>query len=182
MPSFYLRESTIREQIRPTSDAASDVDMPFIDLIICPSYDVSYKTENLERYGIDKMKYMEDGDYVPKKNMNESETLQDIFHSITYEVEDLLYGVTISTLDRENLKYKLNFNGSNTYDNGIVDVVTKYWKSYGRCYSIRPTNKLIAFGVDSIVFKARMNIYVYFGHPGQFMYVTKTKVTSNLLS
>ena len=44
---YQTKETIVRENIRPTSDSAKDTDMPFIDLIICPSFDVSYKKENL---------------------------------------------------------------------------------------------------------------------------------------
>ena len=176
IPSFQLKESIIREQIRPTSDAAADTAMPFIDLIICPSYDVSYKKESLEKYGIDRTNYTFNGDFTPSKNTNKSISLRDIFHSISYEVEDILFSVTIFTLDRKNSMFTVNFDGSNTYDNEIVEVGTKYWNSYGRCYSIRPSNQIIQLGVKIMDFVARMNIYVYFGYPGQYMYNTKVKV------
>ena len=175
-----MKESIIREQVRPTSDSAEDMDMPFIDLIICPSFDVSYKKENLEKYGIDRSNYTYNGDFTPTKNLKENLTLREIFDSISFEVEDILYSVTIFTLDRENSMFTLNFNGSNTYENEIAEVGTKYWNSYGRCYSIRPKKKIIEYGVKIIDFVARMNIYVYFGYPGQFMYNTKVKV--NLLT
>ena len=152
------------------------MDMPFIDLIICPSFDVSYKKENLVKYGIDRSNYTYNGDFTPTKNLKENRTLREIFHSISFEVEDILYSVTIFTLDRENSMFTLSFNGSNTYENEIAEVGTKYWNSYGRCYSIRPKKKIIEYGVKIIDFVARMNIYVYFGYPGQFMYNTKVKV------
>ena len=155
--------------------------MPFIDLIICPQFDVSYKTETLEKYGIDRSNYTYYGDFTPSKNINESMTLRDVFHSISFEVEDILSKVEIFTLDRDNSMFTLNFDGNNTYDNDIAEINTKYWNSYGRCYSIRPKSRIIAYGVKIIDFVARMNIYVYFGHPGQYMYNTKVKVVLTII-
>ena len=49
---YSNKETIVREQIRPTSDGASDVNVPFINFIVCPSYDSAYKGEVLRKYGL----------------------------------------------------------------------------------------------------------------------------------
>ena len=61
----------------------------------------------------------------------------------------------------------INFEKDNFDEN--ITIVTKYSDSYGRCYSIIPKQQVLKLGVKSIILETRMDIYVYFGHPGQFL-------------
>ena len=49
---YYNKETIVREQIRPTSDGVYDVNVPFIDFILCPTVDSAYKGEVLRKYGL----------------------------------------------------------------------------------------------------------------------------------
>ena len=169
-----------REQIRSTSDGETDPNLPFIDFIVCPHYDVAYKTDMIEMYGLDKNNYRRNGVYVPTKNYNSSKGLRTVFNDITYEVYEILKQVRISTSDLENDWIVETLNSSRNYLNNLI-IVTKYQRNLGRCYSIRPKLNVIKLGILAIDFIAQIPFYVYLGYPGQFNYNTKTKV-SNLFN
>ena len=118
-------------------------------------------------------KYRREGKYFPTYNP-EGLDLREIFNSITYDVEEILIHMKISTLDRHNSKFKIDFEGTNTTDH--IHIGTTYSETFGRCYSIHPKDHVIELGVTKIDIVARLDIYIYFGYPGQFMYNTKTKV------
>ena len=171
-------DTVIRERSQSTADAAGDVNTPFIDLTICPAYDSAYKDYVLEAHGIDKEKYRTKGIYSPTINNRTNTDLRDIFDSITYDVDEILFRVVIKTMDKQKPKIKINFGGSNFTEH--VDITTKYWPSYGRCFSMHPTDGILEMGVTGIEIASRISIYVYFGYPGQFMYVnTKSKVSES---
>jgi hypothetical protein len=128
---------------------------------------------------MEKESYRREGKYSPTYN-NEELDLREIFYSIKYDVDEILIHIKISTLDRKNSKFKIDFEGTNTTDHIHVD--TTYSDTFGRCYSIHPKDHVIALGVTKIDIVARMDIYIYFGYPGQFMYNTKTKVITMIKS
>ena len=60
----------VREQIQPTSNGADDSNIPFIDFIICPQYDLAYKEEALKSYGLTVLDYRSRGKYYPENLEN----------------------------------------------------------------------------------------------------------------
>ena len=170
---FQTKETIVREHVLSTAEASGDKDTPFIDLIVCPSYAAAYKDEVLETHGMDKGKYRSKG-YFTAQNHSHGANLSIIFDSITYDPSELLHKVQIATLDRRKAKFVVDFSQSNIEEH--VKITTKYWNTYGKCYSIQPKDHILKLGVKIIDIVARMDIYVYFGYPGQFMFNTKTKV------
>ena len=62
-----------------------------------------------------------------------------------------------------------------------VSMITKYSATFSRCYALGISEDVIIYGIISIEIESNTDIYVYFGHPGQFMHVdTKSKVHSIL--
>ena len=165
-----------REQVRSTSDGEKDPNLPFIDFIVCPHYDVAYKTDMIEMYGLDKNNYRRNGVYVPTKNYNSSKGLRTVFNDVTFDVHEILKQIRISTSDLENDWIVETLNSSRKYLTNLI-IVTKYQRNLGRCYSIRPKQNVIKLGILSIDFVAQIPFYVYLGYPGQFNYNTKTKVS-----
>ena len=159
-----------------TAEASGDEDTPFIDLIVCPSYAAAYKDGVLETHGMDKGKYRSKG-YYTSQNHSDGENLRRIFDSITYDQGELLHKVQIGTLDKEKAWFVVDFSQSNIDQH--IEITTKYWGTYGKCYSIQPKDHILKLGVKVIDIVAQMDIYVYFGYPGQFMFYTKTKVNIN---
>ena len=77
-------------------------------------------------------------------------------------------------------EYVVDFSRDNFTEH--LSIVTKFWHTYGRCYSLYPREHVRELGVTSITFETHMNIYVYFGYPGQLMYAnTNSRVSFNSL-
>ena len=165
----------VREQVRSTSVGANDTNLPFIDFIVCPHYDVAYKDDAMETYGLEKNEYRRRGAYMPTKNHNTSKNLHTIFNEITHEKDEIIHHIRMSTSDLKHDWIVETLNNSNKITENL-EIITKYQRNLGRCYSIRPRKHVVKLGVLSIDFIARMPFYVYLGYPGQFTYNTKTKV------
>ena len=58
----------IKEKIRLTSEGADDPSLPFLDLVVCPAYEVAYKHDMLKKYGLDRESYWQDGRFNPSVN------------------------------------------------------------------------------------------------------------------
>ena len=161
----------IREKLLPTTDTANNLAVPFVDMTICPDYNVAYKKVALQTLGLDKHMYSFKGVYV-NLTKNEVDDPQVIYDSITYDVEDVLSSMTFST---SRNYVKIEFNKNNSYDD--IQITTGHIPFYGKCYSIHPSTHLIEQSIQKISIVSHIDTIVYFGYPGQFMHPnTKTKV------
>ena len=142
-------------------------------MTICPDYFSAYKTDALNAYGINKKEYRSKGVYSPSNNTKDT-TLRDIFKSVTYDIDEILFGIALFTSNKQKTRFEIDFDGQNFTEH--IEITTKYWGTYGRCFSLHPKDHVLKLGVHQIEIVARMGIYIYFGYPGQFMYNTKTKV------
>ena len=151
-----------------------DIDAPFIDLTICPAYLSAYKDDVLNAYGMDKKEYRKKGVYSPSNNTQGTD-LRAIFKSVTYDIDEILFRAVIKTTNRQKARFDIDFDGPNFTEH--IDITTKYWDSFGRCFSMHPKDHVLKLGVRLVDFVARMDVYIYFGHPGQFLHSnTKSKV------
>jgi hypothetical protein len=165
----------VRERVESTKDTINDIDASFIDVTICPSYHSAYKEETLKSYGLSKEEYRKNAIYSPKHNSTNVTNLQNIFESVTYDITELLLRVIVTTSNKNNPRFNIEF--SNDKFTEYLEITTKYWPTYGRCYSVHPKNHVLKFGVWGIDIVARVNLFIYFGYPGQFMYPnSKAKV------
>ena len=171
---YRTKESAVKQLIRHTSEGAIDDSLPFIDLIICPTYEKAFKDEMLRKYGIDPVRYRL-GDFSPTNARYKNFNLKEIFNNMTRSVNELLYWVKFTTLDRNNRTFVEDFTKANDNIENF-DVITKYTDTLGRCYSIRPRAHIVRMGIVKIDILARTDVYVYLGYPGQFMYNTKARV------
>ena len=175
---FLKKETavTIKEFSSHDMDTASSI--PFVDLIICPEYFAAYKKEALSYFGLDKEGYKRGGKYYPSKNWR-GENLREVFNKVSYEVDEILKGIRIKTLSTAHPYIDIVFS-ENRYDT-YLNVTTKLWNTFGRCYSIIPKSELQRLGIVSMIFEAKLDIYIYFGHPGQFLTANRNqKVTTAL--
>ena len=173
---YELKETTVREQVRATADGAMDKTMPFLDLIVCPRYDVAYKDDALKRFGITKSNYRKAKQFKPTTNTSVDLDLWEVFDSVTYNVHELLSKVKIKTEDAKRRDYVENFNNHKN-ESEHFNITTKYQINLGKCFSIIPYSHVVKQGVTLIDFTARTSIYVYMSYPGQFVYDTPTKVS-----
>ena len=177
---YQTGETIVRVASRPTSDAVDDVEMPFIELTICASYDDAYNDDILNQYGMNKGKYRRSGHYTPTNNYTGDMNLREVFNSISYDVEEMLYQVRFVTnsplSNTRQSVFRVDFRKDLANVTKNANIHTVYWANFGRCYSLRPKDHVLKETIISVLIWSRMSIYVYFGYPGQFMYKTKSKV------
>ena len=161
------------EQLRSTAEGSNDETMPFLDLIVCPRYDVAYKADVMANLGLTKSGYRRKGQFYPTKNHNDNTSLQEVFDLVRYEVHELISKVRFEGKHWGKIEETLNQNKNVTEH---LRITTKYRPSLGKCYSIQPRSHLVKLGIAIIDIVAKSSIYVYMGYPGQYMYDTKTKV------
>ena len=66
-----------------------------------------------------------------------------------------------------SISVDVNFDTDNY--NSFLMISTKYSDTFGRCFSIIPSKEVQRLGVQSMIFETKMDVYIYFGHPGQFL-------------
>ena len=102
--------------------------------------------------------------------------LQDVFNDVTHDIADILSEVRFNTLNIDQDTFVETFSSSTNDSTNHIKVVTKYFDSFGKCFSIRPKNHVLRYGINIIDIVARMDVTIHLGYPGQFMYNTKTRV------
>ena len=58
-----------------------------------------------------------------------------------------------------------------------IDIVPKISSAVGKCFSVRPKPEVVKKGIASIAFTTHMDMSIYLGYPGQYMYNTRTRVS-----
>ena len=76
----------IKEKIRKTSEGADDANFPFLDLVVCPAYDGAYKSEMLQKYGLDHETYWQEGRFNPSVKNNLEFDLREV---VSYNISSL---------------------------------------------------------------------------------------------
>ena len=170
----------VRERIQPTEDSNEDSQTPFMALTVCPEYHAAYKDEVLKEYGLTKKDYRKKGHYIPydemKSNKTWNQTGTEIFNSVTHDVREILRKLVVRTKNANTTRFTIDFDEDDISQH--VDIVTKYWPSFGRCFNIAPKKNVVKQGITRIEALARISIYIYLGYPGQFMHSnSKTKVS-----
>ena len=157
----------------------SDIVAPFIEFVVCPSYHTAYKTSEMSSYDIDRKQYSNGESFYPRVQGMDIRP-RELFNHITYNASELLKKIVIRTVDTDEPKIIIDpSNMSNSSER--VSMITKYSATFGRCYALGISEEVIIYGIISIEIESNIDIYVYFGHPGQFMHVdTKSKVHSML--
>ena len=152
---------------------------PFIEFVVCPSYHTAYKKSEMSLYDIDRKQYSNGESFCPRVHGMDIPP-REIFKRITYNASELLKKIVIRTLD--TTEPKIIIDPSNVKNSSErVSMITKYSSTFGKCYALGISEEIIKYGIISIEIEANLDIYVYFGHPGQFMHVdTKSKVHSIL--
>ena len=148
---------------------------PFVDFIVCPSYHNAYKTDVLKNFGLNRGEYKNGNSFYPLHNGTDMDP-RDFFDIVTYNFSEIFEKIIIRTLNQNEPKITIDMSNESTIER--LEIGTKYYATFGKCYSIQMPDEIISNGIISIEFITKVNIYVYFGHPGQFMNVdTKSKVS-----
>lgn len=169
----------VRERIEPIEVAVKNKESPFIGMFVCPDYDSAYKHIVLSDYGINKTDYRTNGIFIPKNNEKKIDA-NVLFHLVTHELNEILKTVVIRTRLGNTSNFIIEFDNPNHLEH--IDIETKFWPSFGRCYSLLFKNHVLEQGVTYIDAYARLSIYIYLTHPGHFTHInSKTKVVYNCL-
>ena len=135
---------------------------------------MAYKEDVLKEHGLDRETYLTGRTSYTSDN-GEKIDPRELFDSITYDVSELFSEIVVRTLSKDDPKIKINFANQNFTSR--VDIKAKPYAKLGRCYSIHLSDQIIELGIISVAIQTKIDIYVYFAHPGQFMHVnTKSKV------
>ena len=174
------KETSVTESVKHTTDTENMDNVPFIDFTVCPAYESAYKEDVLQAHGLNINEYRSKGAFYPRNNYTAIDA-RTLFLTATHNVDEIIYRVEMKTLSYDFPTYEIDFSKDGFENN--VSITTKFYHHFGRCYSIHPKGDVLKFGVTSINFITRINIYVYFGYPGQFMFSnTKSKVSSVIWS
>ena len=76
---------------------------PFIDFVVCPSYQMAYKEDILEYYGLDRNGYVKGESFYGTKD-GENVDPRDLFDKITYNVSEMFHKIVVSTLNQNKPK------------------------------------------------------------------------------
>ena len=149
---FFSKETAITIKEYATYKLSPEDNIPFIDLIVCPEYFAAYNTDKLEYYGIDKESYKFMGQYYPTKNGNGTDP-RIVFKDVTHDVGDIFDRIRIKTLDKKNPLLHIDFSKGNYNDH--LNITTKFWNNFGRCFSIIPKHDIQRRGIVDIIFVKR---------------------------
>ena len=129
----------------------------------------------LERYyNISVNDYRYGAKWYPRENITTKNARQ-FFHNITHELNEVIEKITISTMSLDKPKIKV-VSGNRT-DTKYATFTTQYTDTYGRCYTMNATEKVLALGITKVTFVTRMGVYVFLDHPGQHLHVnSRSKV------
>ena len=86
-----------------------------------------------------------------------------VFIEITHELNEILEEVIVQTASIP----KFHIDLSKSSNDITVDVM--HARKFGRCYSIQIANEIVNQGISEIEFLSKMNTYIYFHHPGQWL-------------
>ena len=176
MYRFLTKDTVVRERVQATAESAGDIDTPFVELTICPTYDAGYKGDTLNAYGMDKEEYRYKAIYSPGNNTHDID-LVSIYKSVTHDIEEMLVSIKVYTTNEKTgqRSFDIKFDQPNFMEH--IDITTKYHPYLGRCFSIHLKDHVLKLGINAVTIVARIDVLVYFGHPGQFMNPnTKSKV------
>ena len=137
---------------------------------------MAYNDSKLQKYGLTKRNYRSDGKFHPSTHYYRSIDLQDVFNNVSNDIADILSEVRFNTLNIDQDTFVEKFVSSSNDSTSHIKVVTKYFDSFGKCFSIRPKNHVSRYGINIIDIVARMDVTIHLVYPGQFMYNTKTRV------
>ena len=102
-------------------------------------------------------------------------TAREFFHEVTYELDEIIDEIEISTMSLVHPKIIIEI--TKTLDSKYVKFTTQYADTYGRCYTMNATEELLLLGITKITFITRLGVYVFLDHPGQHLHVnSRSKV------
>ena len=111
-------------------------------------------------------------------NEASSEAAREFYHNITYDIDEVIDYVKISTMSL--ITPKVVIKNFESFKQKYVEFYTQYEDTYGRCYTLNATEALLSLRLKYVTFITRMGVYVFIEHPGQHLHGnSRSKVRRN---
>ena len=174
---FFLKETTTIVRVKPTSD----LNTPYVAFTVCPDYHFAYRKDMLKNiYNISVNDYRQKSNWYPTKDVT-PENAKEFFHNITYDLNDVIHKLEISTMSLT--KPKVRVAPIDEASKEYASFFTQYSDTYGRCYTMVAKDEVLSLGITKVTIVAKMGVYVFLDHPGQHMHSnSRSKVYINLIT
>ena len=160
------KETSTIVRVKPTSDPKTT----FISFTICPDYHSAYKREVLKNHNMTVRDYRDkNAMWYPPQDANYTDA-REFFHNITYEIHEVIEKIKISTMSLNKSEAKIYITQFENFKQENVEFHTQYEDTYGRCYTVNATQRLLDLGLKYVEFIARMGVYIFIEHPGQHLH------------
>lgn len=160
-------------KVTPTGDTT------FLAFTICPTFEEAYVRETMDQMLISRSDFRDGFFYGNISHPDYDYNLQegfDIFEKATYELDQILREVEVSTEDLKDPRVKI-YEEDKPLNLSLASWKPTFNDVYGRCFSMELDPKITMKGIINIVFMSKIGIHVFLHHPGQKMDVdSKTKV------
>ena len=115
--------------------------------------------------------------WYPTKDAD-SQAAREFYHNITYDIDEVIEKIKISTMSL--ITPKVVINKFKSFKQEYVEFYTQYEDTYGRCYTLNATEALLSLRLKYVTFITRMGVYVFIEHPGQHLHGnSRSKVCRN---
>ena len=132
----------------------------------------------MRNFGLEREQYKDGVSFYPLANETDLDP-RSFYDKITHNFSEIFDKIIVRTLNQKEPKVTIDLSKEEETERIFIE--TKHYATFGRCFSIQMPDDIISNGIISIEFIANVDIYVYFGHPGQFMHVdTKSKVSGSI--
>lgn len=145
----------------------------YLAFTICPSFEDAYKEDMLSKLSSAKDQ-IRAGDF----NLHDMDWVKDrAFEKITHEYDEIIEKLKIVT--EVEAQSSIVLKTKESYYNK-VNVTPLFHLKLGRCYSLELLPTLTILGIVRLIFTGKIDFYVYFHHPNQFLDKdSKTKIYAN---
>ena len=150
--------------MKPTSDPETT----FVSFTVCPSYHSAYKRDVLKTYNLSVSDYRDKNAIWYPNEEASSATARQFYHNITYEIDEVIEKIKISTMSL--ITPKVEIKKFDNFKQKYVEFYTQYEDTYGRCYTLNATQALLDLRLKYVTFITRMGVYVFIEHPGQHLH------------
>ena len=93
---------------------------------------------------------------------------KEFFHNVTFEIHEVIDKIKISTMSLN--ASKIVIDDFREFKQPYVEFYTQYEDTYGRCYTMNATERLLRLQLKYITFITRMRVFVFIEHPGQHLH------------
>lgn len=98
-----------------------------------------------------------------------------MYDNASFTLQEMIAGISLQTWSEDEGKIYLPVLGP--LDPDVIKWTPLHHRLYGYCYNLEIFHKLSVLGISEIVFEGKMDLYIFYHYPGQFLdYNTMSKV------